>query len=129
MPEGVGHWCAFIAGPSTGWDRTLLGLALYDDQGTLTFADWVGLEKAERRGDWEPTYARVGFEPPATWEEMTKTLGRTGNAMSTIRWVEAGVTLAWDEAWAQTFYDNMMGLKEAPTTAQPVGRHEGGARQ
>ena len=105
----AGRWVAFIAGRSSGWDRTALGVAVYDDEGQLQWSRWCGQEKAEVRGDWKPAWGEIQFRPPATWDEMEQIMARTGNAMSTIRWEGGHPTLAWDERICQSLYDSVVG--------------------
>ena len=105
----VGHWVAFVAGPSNGWDRTALGVAVYDDEGRLRWSRWAGQGKAEQRGDWKAEWLEIRFQPPESWAEMEQVLGRTGNAMSTVRWEGGYPTLAWDERLCISLYESVVG--------------------
>lgn len=93
----VGRWCAFVVGPSNGWDRTILGIVVYDGSGNLAFSRWAGSGKALRRGDWKADWHSLSFDPPPTWQEMEKRLGSTGNAMSQARWEGGLATTEWAE--------------------------------
>lgn len=105
---GVGHWCTFVCGPSGGLDRTALGIAVYSDVDDLEYSRWCGQGKAEERGDWNAKYGEIQFSPPETWELMEKTLGRTGNSMSTVRWECGYATTVWDTNTWDRFYDELI---------------------
>ena len=106
--SSVGHWCAFVCGPSAGWDRTALGVVVYAADGNLAFSRWAGADKAKQRGDWKDEWPTLSFNPPATWEEMEKRLASTGNAMSTVRWEGGNPTLSWDDGINEALYRNVV---------------------
>lgn len=100
----VGHWCAYVAGPSDGYDRTLLGIVLYNDEGKLAYMRWCGIGKAMIRGDWKLEWGIPEFNPPVLWEAMERKLGSTANAMSSIKWEAGFATTKWDEESGDQLY-------------------------
>ena len=105
----AGHWVALIAGPSIGWDRTAIGVVVYDGDGNLAGSKFDTYDRARHRGDlgdWSKEW--VVPEPPATWAAMEDKLGRIGNAMSSIRWDGGFGTLAWDQEMIERLYENVV---------------------
>ena len=101
----VGHWSALMVGPAAGWDRTILGFAVYDADGDLVWFRAEPIEKAIRRGDWSERWSWRELKPPPTWREMELLLTSTSNAMSTVRWEGGHPTLNWDAELWQEMYD------------------------
>lgn len=120
-PQKVGHWCAYIAGRPPGWDITALGIAIYDSDGALAYSKFANISKAIDRGDWSNTeFTTVTSLPfngvPENWEEMEKTLGRTGNAMSSLRWEGGLPTMVWAKDSGDKLFETVVG--------QPAEREE-----
>ena len=104
----AGHWCCLVAGPSTGWNRTAIGVALYDDQGNLAGARFDSLDRAIERGDLSEWAYDWALEPPENWKAMKKKLESTGNAMSTIRWEGGLGTMVWDQKMVDRLYEEVV---------------------
>jgi hypothetical protein len=104
----VGRWCALIVGPSGGWDRTIVGLAVYDGDGRLVFFKWTGMDKAILRGDWQRDWTEYTPDVPETWAEMEKRINRLGNLMSNVRWEAGYPTLTWEPKFCEDFYNKVV---------------------
>lgn len=109
-----GHWCAYVAGQPPGWDMTALGIAIYDSEGKLAYSKFVNISKAIRRGDWQNTeFTTITSVPhngvPENWEEMEKTLGLFGNAMSSLRWEGDAATALWDQKSGDSLFKTIVG--------------------
>ena len=107
----VGHYAILVIGNPTGWDSTAMGIALYDGSGDLIWSKFEPLQKAIDRGDWLAEWVKieVPHHLPGTWAVMQHNFERTGNAMSTIRWYEGGVTLEPDKEHGEQIYKMIVG--------------------
>ncbi len=108
-PAMVGHWCAYVVGPASGWDRTILGVVIYAAGGSLAYSHWGGPDKALARGDWSSDWMPLEFNPPPSWEAMKNRLESTGNAMSQARYEGGLPTTRWDEESGLSLYQLVSG--------------------
>ena len=108
----AGCYYVFFAG--SGWNRTGLGIAFYDDNGSLVTQRFDGVESAIRRGDLPDTaIARtIGCVPAQTKDAMDKRLDNLSNAMSVARWEGPWPTVVWDDDITDRVYTHVIGQGE-----------------
>lgn len=126
--ETIGRWTAYVAGPAIGWDMTVLGIAIYNGAGNLAYSRFTSIEKAIERGDWSLAWAAPTFEAPPSWEEMERTLGRFGNAMSQVRWEGGNPTRVWDEKTGDDLFATIVGggkITATPPSETPLDADPG----
>lgn len=120
--ETTGHWSIYVAGPPIGWDTTVLGVAIYNPDGELTYSRFADIEKAIERGDWDRDWTTPEFAAPPTWQEMEQTLGRTGNFMAHLRWHGDNQATRWDTKTGDFLFDSVV---SGDTISKIVTRRDG----
>lgn len=83
----VGHWYLLLAIGPNHWDRTAVGVAVYERGGALLDARFTDPARAVRRGDLPSAFA-APWPPtaPADEQAMARHRSGTGHAMSCLQW-------------------------------------------
>jgi len=116
MPAG--HWVALVAKSNSGWDKTTMGMVVYNGEGNLVFWKWEGTSRAIQRGDLPPHewIKDLEIDPPKTWAEMEKRLASYANAMSIISWEGGYATLIEDKEQFEQWYATRIGAIKWPNS-------------
>lgn len=83
----VGNWYVYLAVGANHWDRTVLGVAVYDGAGGLAGSHFSSHQRAVLRGDLPDGFVSDrGPVAPADEAAMRRRLQGAGNTMSCLQW-------------------------------------------